>query len=368
MLFNSFAHRLLLTFGFVVLVVVAVFAAKIGLLGDLMQTRVAWMLSQLHGFYDENRSDLDFAAKLIGAVGTALGAAWTVHKGWHYAERSLPERLNDLNARWRDESIERRPRDIPALAQVFSIAAPAAAEPGPLMRMVLWFHDTARKALIASESELEDHKSEFCVLTSSRVRCRAEVITSHLVVGSHLARSNRSQEALDTYEKSLRFNRADLDALELSAKQAFALNFRERACRHLEALADAAARAGKPIRRARAMRFLAEVLKGGKESERELARETLVAILDALDDINVRSSDEKELELGLANVQLADVQITRGKLRAARTALTAAKVHLANAGSLAGQDARNQLKAATDRLGQADKDKDKVRDDQDESN
>lgn len=358
MLFASFAHRLLLVFGLFVIAAVAVLAAKIGWLGELPKAWVVWALLPLQEFYAENKDDLDFAAKVVGVLGTMLGAAWTVHKGWHYAERNLPDRLNDFNARWKEDVITVRPEVAPSLAQVASVVQPFFEQPRWLRRLTLWVHDPAQKQLIKREEAVAKCKAEFDVLTSSKVRCRTELITACLALGSQIVRvsPDRGQQALDAFKKALSFNSTDLDALELAAKQAFALNLRQQACRYLNDLAEAA-EGRNPIRQARALRFHAEILHGGQRADRELAREKLLAAISSLTGADARDFEVRETELALANEQLAAIQITRERFYAARTALAAAKRHFGNLSTQAAREGMGRVQDLERRLAQAEKDK-----------
>ena len=361
MLFSSFAHRLLLTFGLVVLAALAVFAAKVGLLGAHAQAWVAWILSNLYQFYGENQGDLDFAAKAIGAVGTAVGAAWTVHKGWHYAERNLPARLDELNARWKDAVIRSRIDVVPALSQIVSIAPPIAVRPRLLWRLFSWLVDTDQEELLRCSQKLDKHEAELRVLTSSRDRCRAEVMTGYLELGARLARCapDNGQGALNVFKKPLEFYSKDIDALDLSARQAFSLGFDQPAFKYLSKLAVAAAEANEQIRHFRALRFQAEILHGrDNQASWANARAKLAGIIASLTGADGLEPGARNCELALAHELLAHVQITREKFTAARTELNAARELFQVAPKPCGPEGLKRLDTLSKRLDEAERDKD----------
>lgn len=177
MLFTSFAHRLLFTFGIVVFVVLAIFAAKTGVFGEPAQTSILWLLYKLRAFYWHHEGDLNFAARTIGFIGTALGAVWTVHKGWHYAERNLPTRLNELNDRWKEAVVRTRPEVIPALREIATIA-PSLTTQTLLHRFAIWFYDGEQKALARCEGAVSTYRDQLSALSTAGSRCRAELVTT----------------------------------------------------------------------------------------------------------------------------------------------------------------------------------------------
>lgn len=179
----------------------------------------------------------------------------------------------------------------------------------------------------------------------------------HLELGSRLASEliGRGNDALAAFEKALKFNRTDLDALELAARQSFALNLLPQARAHLITMAEAAAKSGNTIRYARALRFHAETLEVGQRQERELAREMLAGAISVLMGPDVREPQARDLELGLVHLQLASVQIIRERFTAARTAVTAAEGYLKRSGS---QQALSRLELVEERLVKAEQERD----------
>jgi len=359
MLFSSFGHRVLLIFGFFLTATTAVVAAKIGWLGDRPHQLIEEAWEPLQDFYDAQRQVLNPAFWLIGFSGSLLAAIWTVHKGWHYAERNLPSRINNFNARWKAEIEEHRPQHIPALVDGISIALPVDPLPNTLKRLILWFHDPSGWALARSRELASRYEDDLSVLTTSRVRCRAQLISAHLDVGARLSRARKSQEALDQFEKALRFNRSDMDALELAARQAHASNQPVNACRHLDALAEAAATSGNVLRRTRALRFKAEVLKGGLDAQRVEARNTLKSVVEILRAADVPDGNSKTLELCLTYGLLADVQTLRNTLSGARTALNQATARFNQLDRASNTQIYDWLEGIVSRLAQAEHDRDR---------
>lgn len=360
MLFTSFAHRLLLAFGLFVFATLAVVATKLGILGGAAYEWLDTLWVPLQNLYQENRNVIDPSMKWAGLAGSAVAAAFTVHKGWHYAERNLPARLEEFNARWTDNVIGSRSDLIPALSQIASIAPPVAVRPGLIWRLFSWLHDREQKALFRCSQKLDKHEAELRVLTSSRDRCRVEVATAYLELGAKLARCapDNGQGVLNVFKKPLEFDSKDLDALELSAKQAFALGFEQPAFRYLSELAVAATEVNDQNRHARASRFQAEILlRRGTQPAWADARARLAGIISSLGNADGLDPSKRNCELALAHELLADVQITREKFYSARTELNAARQLFEGMPPPFGPEGLERLAALSVRLHEAEKDK-----------
>lgn len=358
MLFRSFAHWLLLIFGVVVLVILLVTAAAIGLLGQPADALVAWCAAQFDHLYLPNKEPIDMAIAYIGAVGTALGAAWTVHTGWHYAERNLPKRVAEAAIRWKEHTEKQRLASIEGLGH-HAIAVPFDPAPGPLARWFGWIHDPTRWTLESEKERAKRYAEDFQMLTSGRVNCRATLITAHLEYGAHLSRRQRGAEALGEFLKALRLNRTDPDALELAGRQAFALKQSGVAQRYFETLAEVCLNEAKIERRLRAMRFQAEVMKGGMPDEQVKARNILKAAIAVLTQPNALDTSTKAREFCLAYGQLADVQMVRNTLHSARSALNQAFTRLNQLDQTLRLDLGKWLNDIDQRLRQAERDRDR---------
>jgi hypothetical protein len=234
-----------------------------------------------------------------------------------------------------------------------------AAQPNFFVRLYRSLLDADQRAMLRHEAEFARYKAELRVLSISKSRCRSEAVTSQLALGTCRARiaPDKGQAILDAYKTALSFNRTDMDALELAAKQAYALKLLPQARQYLDDLVDAAS-GRNPIRRARALRFHAEILHGGQRVDREFAREKLVAAIAALNNADAREPSIRDYELGMANELLAAVQITRERFSAARTALNSAKLHFRNSSTALGNDGSARLLGLEERLTKAEKDKD----------
>jgi len=92
------AHRTLVGICILLAVGVAVYAGWEGWLGKPIQGGIKGVLDPLLGRIP-NPEFLDRLARVLGAVGTALTAAFGVYKGIYYADRNLPERLKQLLGR-----------------------------------------------------------------------------------------------------------------------------------------------------------------------------------------------------------------------------------------------------------------------------
>lgn len=329
MVLYAFAHRLLLMFGFFVLLVTAFTAAKMNVLGPSASGWVEWALSEISRLYAPNKDDIDTAAKLIGAFGSLLMAVWTIHRGWQIAERNLPARIAEFNARWKRQIEDARPRRLPLLAEHISIATPYAdVRRSWHVRHFGWLWDPDRRATARAQEAVEKCKGEFSVLKTSRVRCRAELVSAELELGQCFARLGNGEQALHHFQQAVSVNSSDMDALELAGKQASALGQSPVASGYLMRLEKAAANAGNTLRRARAMRFRSEILKSEGEPQRIEAKNLLESAIGLLLDAAELEDAAKSEELSLAYGQLSEVQTLRGKLFSARTAFNRANEHM----------------------------------------
>jgi hypothetical protein len=328
MLFSSFGHRLLLVFGVLFALIATVVFAKLGWLGVTTHVFIdeAWV--PLQAFYRDRKEVLNPAFKLIGFSGSILAAVWTVHRGWHYAERNLPKRLEELNARWVCALISRRPELIPALREVDTIALPPLPEKSLVKRWSSWLYDSDQLNLLRCSRALDRHEAELKVLTASRSRCQTTITTAYLEVGSLLEKCSPSNRhaVLNSFRKCLEFDSKDLDALELCGRQAFALGFEQPALNYLSELAVAAAGSGQQLRHVRALRFQAEILhKRDTQTSWSDARAKLSGIIAALNEADALEPGHRNYELALAHELLAEVQVTREKFSSARSELSAAR-------------------------------------------
>jgi hypothetical protein len=359
MLFSSFGHRLLLIFGLFLLVVAVILAANLGLLGAEAQSWVTRAIDEIDKIYSVSKTEIDFAAWVIGAMGTLLGAAWTVHTGWHYAERSLPNRLNEYNARWKDSIETSRADTIPALNDVASIYAASPSAPSlrqRLMHRVLGF----RNSVEVWEANVQRLEDEFRVLTSSKVRCRAELVTAHLTLGDQLMRSgHQSDRALDSLRRGLSANKTDLDALELLAKQLFAMGAGVDALSILDKMVATAAQRNDQLRHSRALRYQAEILsESSNPADWTKGRAKLESAISSLSGSHSVSFDQRTCELARAHDLLANIQITRERFTAAKTALSNAERLFSSLDSPCGREGLERASNTRKRLDDAKKDPD----------
>ena len=328
MLFRSFAHWVLISFGLFILLAsgtaLTLIAAKMQWLSEGTTLWIVWAQDSLAHLYRPNEVEIDWATKVMGAGATVLGAVWTIHKGWHYAERNLPKRIDDFNKRLEEASKLGRPASMAALADGASIAMPVYAEPTWFERAFYVIFNPRWQRAQNAQRGVDWQKNALSVFTSSRLRCRTVLVTALLEHGAELSRGRQGQQALDAFREALRLSRSDLDALELAGRQAFVLDQRADALEHFQTMEGVAARQVAVVRQARAMRFQAEILKVGSGGEPMQARNALKRAIELLEDARAIDEATRVHELCLAHGQLADVQMLRNVLTGARTALTRA--------------------------------------------
>ncbi len=323
---RSFLQLIALALFLVVFLTIALLlAAYTGHLGVAAHDWVDWFVQE--GL--KNRSLIEKVFALIGAVSTLTISALGVYKTWHFAEINLPQRLEELADRWRLAAIRCRPAVIPDLALVESISLTAPHERGFWTKLVSIIYDPDQTALLERTRKVDRSEQELCALEMSRSRCVAEIQTGYLELGDLLKRCDplRGEGALNLFKKPLERDPLDVDALELSARQAYAIGMRGRACDYLVRLIDAT-RASAGVRHARALRFHAEILRSGSQADRTRARAELEEAVSALSAADGAAVNARNSELGLVLTELAEVHLSAGRFRLARSAFAEARQRL----------------------------------------
>jgi hypothetical protein len=96
MLLASFAHRALLALGLFIILVACFLAVEVGLLGEDAQAQFRSLWVPLIAFYEAHKTAVDIAGAVLGAVASAVTAAFAIYKSWYYAEFNLPDRLREF--------------------------------------------------------------------------------------------------------------------------------------------------------------------------------------------------------------------------------------------------------------------------------
>jgi hypothetical protein len=340
MVFKSFAHKLLPFFGFILLSAIFTYVAMTGLLGEPPKNAILPIWENLIKFYSTNKESIDLALKVIGLSGSGLVSLFALYKGWYYAEESLPKRLEQYLVRANAALVSERHALIPSLADVSSLAdlpSVVISQP-PFKRLfdVLGLDPRGRK-IKDIEDQIEPLSEQLAVLETKQRSCRTQKGTALFVRGLEIARTatHLGSNASDSREQNLRSYEAiraaseldgdDLDALELTIKQAFALRMTSDALKFAKLMENKAETAGNNVLRGRALRFQAEILSSTSELRSwNEARRKAVAAIELL--ANIAGHDEIRVrELGRAQETLATIQIQREKLPSAATDLNRAK-------------------------------------------
>jgi cytochrome c553 len=361
MLFRSFAHLLMLAFGLFVFAALGIFSIRVGLFGEGAKSALLSLWGPARDFYVENKSPVDIAVAIIGTVGSGVLAALSVYKWWHYAELNLPDRIKEHNDFWKDATEAKRVETISLLAQIGSVDLPPVPQLSWHTKIIHFVRDPDRIAAAESEEKLATLERSFTILTSSKVRCRAEIVTAQLELGSRLSGrgAKEKQRALEAFKSAVKANRTDLDALELTAKQQLDMGFSEQAIHTLDALIAAATSKNNSVRHARALRYQAEILhRSPNATEWAKARSKLIASIATLSGTDALSADNRDCELALAYGLLANVQITRERFTAAQAAVTRGENLLGLVKGPCRGWARHQLAIAKKRMVDAARDND----------
>lgn len=323
MLFRSFLQLIALVLFFLVFLTVALLlAAFTGHLGEEARYWMQWVWQEATA----NRELIEKVFAFIGAVSTLTISALGVYKTWRFAEINLPLRLEELISRWHGAAIRQRPEIVPELALVDSIFSTLQPDRSLRRRFVSIFYDADQTALSRCSQRVDKFEKELRAIEKSKEHCRAEIQTGYLELGSLLRRCNprNGHAALNLFKKQLENEPPDWDALELSARQAYSLGLHERARDYLAQLIGVTKNRA-CVRHARALRFHAEILRGGTSAERNLARVQLETAINVLKTCDSEELDVRKKELGLAYADLAEVHILSRRFRLARGAVADAR-------------------------------------------
>ena len=333
------AHRTLV--GICVFIVLGVvgYAGWEGWLGRPIQDWIGGILGPLLSRVP-NPEILDRIARVLGAAGTALTAAYGVYKGIYYADHNLPERLRQLLRR----TDERLQHDRQLL-----LAAVTEARAGVRVRPSVFYVDPLNRALgeigfpdlDAADKSLREalrRIQEQIELSISQVRNMEEQkVAAHILRGSissaraeYNARSGASIDAdrhaaEDEFDKALILRPSDLDARELRGRQReLRLNV-VGALDDYELLAKLAMDATDGFRASRAYRLQGELLERHATAQAALneASRRFDAALKAINTIGSLKQNQL-FEKGLLLKAYGRVQLAKGRK-------PSAKSHLKNA-------------------------------------
>jgi len=340
MLFKRFAHWLLFALGAFVLAVLLLLAMETGMLGEGAQTWLRSQYAPIVPWYREHSEALELAVKWIGAAFSAVFAVFAVYKSYYYAEFNLPDRIVDYVKRATRRAVRVRRLLISTLfgASIFEILLPSGPYAPSPAKVKSWLRVRRSKrvaqGLIDTQKALDD---EIKVLGIRKAFCETQRITAHLVQGLQLsseaalmqrnaeAVATKREKALEEFEKALSIRQSDLDALQFAAREAKLMNDEAGALSFLTRMAAAAEAANDVVRRARALRFQAQLIeeRGNKKGWDE-ARPILVAARDLLEAAR-NSLPGRALELARVRELLGAVQIKREKFFAAGQELQRAR-------------------------------------------
>jgi hypothetical protein len=219
---------------------------------------------------------LERIAKVLGALGTVMTAAFGIYKAVYYADRNLPERLAQLLERTDDKLMGSR---APLLAAIEN-RRPAFATPpssifyvGPLnhafKQMGLSNHATAKSSLDSALLELE---RQLEVSERQRRSFEEQKVAAHIFRGS-IVSARTEYDVADgkdpekgrllaehEFSKAIALRPKDIDALELRGRQRVLLKNHVGALEDLDKLCRLAKVAGLSVRTARAHRLVGEIL------------------------------------------------------------------------------------------------------------
>jgi hypothetical protein len=346
MLFQYLAHRLLWVLVFFVLCVLSLLAVDIGLIDTVLGTGEQARdglhngANFLRHHYGVNRENIELALKATGLAISAVLGTLGFARILYYADRHLPDRINDFLTRVDETNLSARAQLIaPYAARLLrEVPLPKESDGGMWDKFLDLVHLHPTKRLLRQiKSELGSLNETLGVLGRKKQSCETQKATVHLINGLELAvqaaqivsdseaQRQMNHAALQEFEQILKLNENDLDGLEQAARQSQLLNSDGPAIQHLRKMARAAAAAAKPVLQARAARFQAEVLdERGTPVDLNTARRLLEAAITALLRA-VDASPERDIELANLYESLGAVQGKREKYGKSDKALAEAE-------------------------------------------
>ncbi len=338
MLSARWAHRSLVGICILLAFGVLAYAGWEGWLGPQTQARLRAFLDPLLQRLP-NGDLMDRWARVLGATGTALTAAFGIYKGIYYADRNLPERLKQLLGR----TDSRLRQDRAPLLAATNYSGPGARSHksvfyvGPLNVALAELRfprlDSAdrqlKEALQLLQEQLavsEGHKNNIIeqkvaahVLRGSIASARAEY-----KLGEGISPDEDHDAAEAELTLAIELRPGDLDALELRGRQREICRHYDGAREDFEALTDAAQKAGAHLRAARGFRLQGE-LKEKRATARKALTEARGRFGLGIAAINAKGSLSEADRLEKGRLHLAYGRIQK------RLAMRTARVHLENA-------------------------------------
>jgi tetratricopeptide (TPR) repeat protein len=96
---KTFGRLFFIAFGLLLAVVAVLFFAWAGVLGSYAEQKIKELCDSALDFYNFHREAIHAALPWLGAIASAVWAALVFARAWHYADQTLPQRLEDYNLR-----------------------------------------------------------------------------------------------------------------------------------------------------------------------------------------------------------------------------------------------------------------------------
>ena len=322
-------------------VVVGLFLAYVGLLGETAQNllREAW--APIEQFYRLNQQASDVALTALGVIVSAASASFAIVKTWHYAEIQLPSRVEEFIANRVERFEAMRPQLVNAMyanprPQAFLESSERALRVKGMLRAVGLTDAYSSAQLLAHSSEAVSETLK--IVEVRRLELLAEKAAIHLLRGLHYTalaqslepesrqRRDQNEAALREFKLGLAAKSNDIEMLELTASQCRELGQEPEALMYLENLKVVAEARRRPCAQARALRLIAAILsQRARTKEWDEARAKVESALRLLKcDRGTGQDFDPTVELAEAYLLLGEIQTKREKFSAAATALAMA--------------------------------------------
>ena len=251
--------------GLILVATLLLFLAWIGVLGASAELKLKLLVDWALDFYDLNKEEIHRAIPWIGAGGSAIWAAVVFARAWHYADQTIPQRLEEFNKRTAKAVLSKRD-DVLSFVTAGQQGTPASSNSWSFSSWLQ--HRSLRSYCTNLDSLSAELDTQLSMLSGTKLHRSIERATVHLALGLRIVRqADEEKTALlgDPLRKNARIQfrqAAELDpnaiwALQYAVDQSKKLGQDDEAAIDLDRLCKSKI---EDRQRARALFLLAEIL------------------------------------------------------------------------------------------------------------
>ncbi len=235
---GTFVRRVVFALYFLIISTLIVVAGVAGLFGSVIEVWLETRVGEIQRLYGDHKAVFDWSILILGSSIPAVTGVLAILKGFYYAERNLPDRLNDLLENASHKHLAERP------AMLAYVTQPIDRE--EFLVPSIYSHPFARLGRMLGISSQHYRTKEFAcsvdlfngelnTLSAKTAEIENRMVTGRLIRGAHFSAKaavlpvdssewrDQVSLALDEYRAALKIRGSDLDALEGAAVQHRAL-------------------------------------------------------------------------------------------------------------------------------------------------